>query len=400
MKNILILHPYRETYTNILDCLSPKHRYTIMIDKSKKDSFIEKLPAYVELVLVDNYYKNCKLESESLLNSREFHAIIALDEFDIVLAAELREKSNIQGQNVEQANLFRDKNIMTKKVKELGYKIPESLKVSNLKELQEFLKEHKDIIIKPIDGAGSVNTFRFKCSDDIRELSLKLFSDGKEVFLQEYIDNDIYHIDGFVSNGEVIYCEPSRYIYNPLLIKKGISAAAVSLDKGSIEYRQLTSYAISLSRRLYPEGTFLFHLEVFYDLKEITFLEIACRVGGARIRQNLEYKLGCNPFKLLVYSNSGEHLPDITSTFPNTGWLLTAKQDGVIIELPNVSSEVKEFFSIFDYIEYVKVGQVISAAYHSADAVIGLSIQGGNFKETERLLLSAEEWLLHNTRYK
>ena len=68
-----------------------------------------------------------------------------------------------------------------------------------------------------------------------------------------------------MSNGEIIYCEPSKYLYNPLLIKQGGSAAAVSLDKDSTGYKELVDYAIFLSSKLDLQGTYLFHLEVFYD---------------------------------------------------------------------------------------------------------------------------------------
>lgn len=399
MKKILILHPYRESYTNILSCLSEIHQYTILIDESKKESFSNSSLKNIEIAAVNNYQINCRTKAEELLSNNHFAAIIALDEFDVMLAAELREKYQIDGQNLAEAVVFRDKNMMTKRVKELGFRIPESQEVTKFSEFKAFLNKYNDIIVKPLSGAGSVDTFRVQHTDDITELDSKLFGKEEKFLVQEYIDKDIYHIDGFVSHGEVIYCEPSKYLYNPLLIKKGISAAAISLDRDSIDSQKLVDYATSLSMKLYPRGTFLFHLEVFYDLTDIIFLEIACRVGGARIRQNLEYKFGYSPYKLLIDSISGLQLPELPEKYPNTAWLLTAKRDGRIIELPNITEAIKQEFSIFDYIEYVKIGQQVNSAFHSADAVIGLSLSGENFKETEKALLSAEKWLLKHTRY-
>lgn len=57
MKNILILHPYRETYTNILNYLPKNHHYTLLVDESKKESFISKLPYHVKLATVVDYQK-------------------------------------------------------------------------------------------------------------------------------------------------------------------------------------------------------------------------------------------------------------------------------------------------------------------------------------------------------
>lgn len=399
MKKVLILHPYRESFTNILSCLPVNHQYTLLIDELKKESFLDNLPNYVELAIVHDYQSHRREKAQELLEIHNFDAIVALDEFDVLLAAELRERYHVAGQSVAEATIFRDKNMMTNRVEKLGFRIPASRKVTNFSELQEFLSHYRDIIVKPLSGAGSVDTFRIQSADNLSELETRLFKNGEQVLIQEYIDSDIYHIDGFVSDGEIIYCEPSKYLYNPLLIKQGISAAAISLDKSSHHCKKLEDYAISLLKKLYPQGTFLFHLEVFYDLKDIIFLEVACRVGGARIRQNLEYKFGFNPHKLLLSSIVGENLPEIPKEFPNTGWLLTAKRLGTLTELPNVTKEVRQRYSIFDYIEFAKIGQNLNSAFHSADAVIGLSVCGKNYEETEKTLLSVEKWLLQHTRY-
>jgi len=154
MKNIFILHPYRATYTDILECISEKHHYVLLIDEAKQASFAENLPNNVELITVACYQNNCREEAENILKSHNIDAIIALDEFDIILASELREKYCIQGQGKAEATIFRDKKIMIQRVKELGFDVPESQVVSSLSEVKEFLNRYQDIIVKPLSGAG------------------------------------------------------------------------------------------------------------------------------------------------------------------------------------------------------------------------------------------------------
>ena len=400
MAKLLILHPYRETYTDIYSCLSKNHHYTLLIDDSKVESFETNKPTNVTLVTTQHYPEKRKETSQGILQRSHFDAIVALDEFDMVLAAELREQFHIKGQSVSQAKTFRDKSKMTQKVNELGFKIPHSRKISSYEELKNFFKEHEDIILKPLDGAGSVDTFHLKRETDLVSFHSDHFWKDKTVLVQEYIYADVYHIDGFVYQGNIIYCEPSQYIYNPLLIKKGISAAAVSLDHTSEQFNKLVDYASTLSHGLYPNGTFLFHLEVFYDGHEIIFLEIASRIGGARIRQNLQYKLTYNPLELLLTAICNDTLPILPTVFPVTGWLLTAKKEGVIQQLPELTETIKEQYSIFDYITYTQVGKQLHSAFHSADAVVGFSCHGSTFRETKNNLLGAETWVLENTRYK
>ena len=400
MAKLLILHPYRETYTDIYSCLSKNHHYTLLIDDSKVESFETNKPTNVTLVTTQHYPEKRKETSQGILQRSHFDAIVALDEFDMVLAAELREQFHIKGQSVSQAKTFRDKSKMTQKVNELGFKIPHSRKISSYEELKNFFKEHGDIILKPLDGAGSVDTFHLKSDNDLTPFDSDNFWVDKTVLVQEYIYSDVYHIDGFVYQGNIIYCEPSQYIYNPLLIKKGISAAAVSLDHTSEQFNKLVDYASTLSHGLYPNGTFLFHLEVFFDGHEIIFLEIASRIGGARIRQNLQYKLTYNPLELLLTAICNDTLPILPTVFPVTGWLLTAKKEGVIQQLPELTETIKEQYSIFDYITYTQVGKQLHSAFHSADAVVGFSCHGLTFRETKNSLLGAETWVLENTRYK
>ena len=399
MKNILILHPYRENYTEIYKWLPSTHQFTILTDESKLSSFEQSRLANVSIISTTDYQNNCKSKAREVLQLEKFDAIVALDEFDITTAAELREEFNIEGQSVAEAEVFRDKNLMTKRVKELGYTVPGTQKISTFAELQDFYNVHKNIILKPLSGAGSVDTFHIKSKSELELAANIALKNGEEVLVQEYINSNIYHIDGFLDNGKVVYCEPSLYIYNPLLIKEGISAAAVSLDHDSLDYTRLVEYASTLASQLYPGGTFLFHLEVFYNSKEITFLEIACRMGGARIRQNIELKLTHNPLQLLVYGICGEQLPTLPTEFPVTGWLLTAKRKGVITQLPTLTDELKRKYSIFDYIEYTKVANTVNDAFHSADAIIGISVSGKDFVTTKNTLLNAETWLIKNTRY-
>lgn len=399
MSKLLILHPYRETYTDIYSCLSQNHQYTILIDDSKSDSFETNKPTNVTLVTTQHYPEKRKETSQGILQQSHFDAIVALDEFDMVLAAELREQFHIKGQSVSQAKTFRDKDKMTQKVSELGFKIPHSRKISSYAELKNFFKQHGDIILKPLDGAGSVDTFHLKRETDLVSFHSDHFWKDKTVLVQEYIYADVYHIDGFVYQGNIIYCEPSQYIYNPLLIKKGISAAAVSLDHTSEQFNKLVDYASTLSHGLYPNGTFLFHLEVFYDGHEIIFLEIASRIGGARIRQNLQYKLNHNPLELLLKAICDDSLPTIPKTFPVTGWLLIAKKKGIIKQLPELTETIKKQYSIFDYTTYTQVGKQLNDAFHSADAIVGFSCYGSTFLETKKNLQGAEAWALENTRY-
>lgn len=391
-----LLHPFSLGYTTIYDCLQSGDEYVLFIDRAKREAFEKEKPANVTLVMVENYQENIEMVCGNWLEKEHLDALLALDEFDVEVAARLRENYGIPGQSSALAKVFRNKNVMTERVRELGFRVPTSTRVQSFQEAEEFLRTHGKIIVKPLAGAGSVDTFPLGVSEGVERLE---GLDLPSLLLQEYIEGDIYHIDGLLACGQVIYCEPSRYLYNPLLIKEGISAAAVSLEQNHRDYATLRDYAIHLARSLDPKGTYLFHLEVFYTGEEIIFLEIACRMGGARIRQNLERKFGQDPFALLLTAVGKHNFPELPEHFPAVGWLLTAKKSGVLQRIPDLTPEKLEEFGIYDTIVYTKIGRKIQSAQHSADAVLGLSFVGKDFETVRRQLLAAEAWCLQETHY-
>lgn len=81
---------------------------------------------------------------------------------------------------------------------------PTSMVSSDPNKFRDFLNEHKDIIVKPLDGMGGASIFRIKQGDTNTGVILEtLLNFGKttamaQVFLPEYVDGDkrILLIDG------------------------------------------------------------------------------------------------------------------------------------------------------------------------------------------------------------
>ncbi len=86
--------------------------------------------------------------------------IFAFTEWDVYLASLCRADNNIYGMKPEEGIYFRDKYSMHVKASEIGVKIPEFCNPYTLDEIKRFVSNVEfPIIIKPYDGAGSVNTY-------------------------------------------------------------------------------------------------------------------------------------------------------------------------------------------------------------------------------------------------
>ena len=70
---------------------------------------------------------------------RRFDRVIALDEFDLEVAAEIREHMRISGMGISASAFYRDKLAMRYKAREAGFLVPEFCRVLNYDELRDYM---------------------------------------------------------------------------------------------------------------------------------------------------------------------------------------------------------------------------------------------------------------------
>ena len=74
-----------------------------------------------------------------LARTRRFDRVVALDEFDLESAAEIREHMRIPGMGITTTGYYRDKLAMRVSVKESGFLVPEYCRVLNYDELRDYM---------------------------------------------------------------------------------------------------------------------------------------------------------------------------------------------------------------------------------------------------------------------
>lgn len=227
------------------------------------------------------------------MTGRSIARVIALWEPAVVLAARLREAiGGIPGQDLEQALKFRDKDLMKQAVRAAGIRTARSARAATEREVREAVEAvGYPAIIKPIDGAGSMDTFRV---DGPRELEAAL---GKlrhvaTVNVEEYIDGEEYHYDTICADGEVLYDNMGYYRPKPL-----IARSTEWISPQSIGVRDMAAPAlqpgIALGKavlRALGFRTGFTHMEWFLlPNGEAVFSEIAARPPGANTVDLMNY---------------------------------------------------------------------------------------------------------------
>lgn len=213
------------------------------------------------------------------------HRVACLWEPGVVLAAKLREALGVPGQDVAQANAFRNKDLMKQVITGAGLRTARHAAATTAAQVRAAAEAIGfPVIVKPIAGAGSMDTFR---ADSMEALDAALARMGQydEVNVEEFIEGQEYTYDAISIEGEVRYENVCLYRPNPLVARstEWISPQTLALRDLSPPPVQA---GIALGRavlRAMGFRTGFTHMEFFWTPRgEAVFGEIAARPPGAR----------------------------------------------------------------------------------------------------------------------
>ncbi len=232
-----------------------------------------------------------------LARERKIDRIVALDDYDVEIAAALREHLRIPGMGDTTARYFRDKLAMRIQAQGKGIPVPEFVHVLNYEQLREFMaRVPAPWVLKPRSEASSMG---IKKINDAEELwrSLDGLGDRQSFYvLEKFVPGDVYHVDSIVSEGKVLAAVSSKYGLPPMTVYQGGGVFVTStLPYGSDEDQALQAInrevidAMGMVRGVT-------HAEFIrgHEDGRFYFLEIAARVGGANIDLMVEHATGFN----------------------------------------------------------------------------------------------------------
>ena len=210
----------------------------------------------------------------------------------MLLAARIREALGVQGMTVEETLPFRDKDRMKQVLSAAGVRTPRHARATSAEECREAARRIGfPLILKPIAGAGSADTYRV---DDAAQLEATLpkLAHLSEVNVEEYIDGEEFTFDTVCVGGEIAYYSITRYRPHPLIARTNewVSPQIVMLrDVEAEEFAAGREMGRAVLRALGFRTGFT-HMEWFRKPSgEVVFGEIACRPPGARSVDVMNY---------------------------------------------------------------------------------------------------------------
>jgi len=234
-----------------------------------------------------------------LARENRFDRIVALDEFDLEVAALLREHMRLPGMGESLTRHFRDKLAMRVRARQCGIAVPEFTAVFNYDALRKFMSHVPGPwLLKPRTNASAIGIRKIETPDAIWPILDELGDLQSHYLLERFIPGEIFHVEGITWNGRTVFASAYQYGQPPMeTMHQGGVFSTRALDRESNETLGLIGMHTHVieSLGLISGVTHTEFIKARSDGK-FYFLETAARVGGAHIAEVVEFASGINPW--------------------------------------------------------------------------------------------------------
>src|SRR5215510_6547633 len=236
-----------------------------------------------------------------LARDRKIDRVVALEEFDVVTAALMREHLCLPGLSSSGAKIFRDKLSMAVHSQRAGINVPDFVPLVNVEEVEEFMQQVPGPwVIKPRSDVSAIGISKVSEPEEVRravsEMNERenLRERASYYVLARFIPGEVFHVDSVVNDGKVLFAGTNQYGRPPMQVAhSGGAYVSRTLPRGSANEKELLTINKRLIRALDLQrgATHAEFIKSDADGK-FYFLEIAARVGGAYIADVLEAASG------------------------------------------------------------------------------------------------------------
>jgi len=230
------------------------------------------------------------------------HRIVALEEYDVMHAAVIREHLRIPGMGTTTARLFRDKLAMRVKAFEAGIRVPDFVHVLNYDEIRGYMETiPAPWVLKPRGDVSAVGIQKLHDPElvwraiDALDARPAVTERSTHYLLERFVPGDVFHVDSLVEDGEVLFAGVNRYWRPPMEVAhSGGVFLTNTVQRGSGDETELLELNRTLLKTLgFVRGAT--HAEFIRSADgQFYFLEVAGRVGGAFIADSLQAATGIN----------------------------------------------------------------------------------------------------------
>jgi hypothetical protein len=231
-----------------------------------------------------------------LARSERIDRIVALDDFDVEMAAMLREYLHIPGMGETTARAFRDKLAMRSRARAARISCPSFVHVANDRAVSEWTAAVRPPwVLKPRGQAAAIGIRKIESPEALWTALHGLGDTRADFLLEQFVPGDVFHVDSLVFNGEIVFAISSVYGSPPMAVahEGGIFVTRTLSADDPLSDELIAANARLLAAFGLVRG--VSHTE-FIRAGDGTlhFLETSARVGGAFIVDVVEAATGVN----------------------------------------------------------------------------------------------------------
>lgn len=397
MKTIVYISDFR--LPNVLNFIEPlkgleafKKTLIIETDQLKSD---HALHSYFDEI----HYVPRLGDSQAIMDTigriranEEIAAVLTPGENAIEIGGEVRSAFGIPGLQRNQAEAVRNKWIMKQMLHQRGIRTSATAIAIHESDYERFAdRVGFPLIVKPLSGFGTINTFKLSDRDELKEYVHKTRKQGQKDLLEEYIVGTEFHCDSIVSKGRVAFSSVSQYLYNCLdIARNNMPPASITFPatdpSGFIERIKTVNELVISALGINQSVT---HAELFLTPSgEVVFGEIGARIGGAQVMPPcIKNTHGVDMFKAVVELELGmyEFKPEPAKNL-YSGMICFPSREGKISAISS-ADDFKHIKGLIDFNVSYQVGQTVSAVNDTMTRSGYAIIEGESFNEVRETLL-------------
>jgi biotin carboxylase len=318
------------------------------------------LSAYVQVPSLTN-------EASLLDEVRRLSAKVQLDRVEclwepvMIPAARIREMLGLPGMTVAETIPFRDKEIMKQRLDAAGIRTPRHGNATT----GDGVREHAQrigfpLVVKPIDGAGSQDTYRIENAKELETVIGKI-RHVAEVSVEEFVDGEDYTFDTVCIDGEAAYFNIAYYRPRALVSRENswISQQTIvrrDVDGHHVEQGRAMGFAVLKALGMKTGFT---HMEWYRRPDgEAVFGEIAARAPGVRTVDLMNFASDLDLYTGWAEAVChGRFSQRIDRKYFSAGIFKRANGDGIIRRIDGLDRVLAEFGHHVCAVDLTPVGQ-------------------------------------------
>jgi hypothetical protein len=294
---ILCIATYRKGDEFLRECRRQGCRVLLLTEEKLRDADWprDSIDAFYYLRR-DMPVADIKKGAAHLARTERIDRIVALDDFDVELAATLREYLFVPGMGETTARAFRDKLAMRRRARSARIPYPPFVHTLNYAEIATWTGEYSPPwVLKPRSQAAALGIKKLHSSEDLWRALDALGDHQADYLLEKFIPGDVYHVDSIAFDLQIRFAIASRYETPPFVVAHEggifVTRTLAHDDPRSTELQRLNAQVLSSFKLLRGVS----HTEFIRDHDgNFYFLETSARVGGAYIVDVVEVASGIN----------------------------------------------------------------------------------------------------------